>query len=138
MAILNSSGWVWWVERGKLAIGTSSNNGATVTPPSTASITIRIYGKEVAPVDNGDGDDGELAAFSTGTDINLAEYSKLPEQYHEALVAKVMEKLYRINPEGIQASEYWRKVYQDALISAKKYANSRRLDGGFTVAQHDM
>ena len=25
-----------------------------------------------------------------------------------------------------------------SVISAKKYANSRRLDTGFTVAQHDM
>ena len=49
-----------------------------------------------------------------------------------------MEKLYRINPEGIQLSEYWRKVYKDYVISAKKYANSRRLDRGFTVKQYDM
>ena len=57
MAILNSKGWVWWIERGKIAIGTSSDTGNTVTPPSVASKIIRIYGKEVAPVDNGSGTD---------------------------------------------------------------------------------
>ena len=136
MAILNSKGWVWWIERGKIAIGTSSDTGNTVTPPSVASKIIRIYGKEVAPVDNGSGTD--IAEFTSGASIDTAQFSKLPEQYHEALVAKVMEKLYRINPEGIQVAEYWRNVYQESVISAKKYANSRRLDTGFTVAQHDM
>lgn len=136
MAILNSKGWVWWVERGKLAIGTSSDHGSTVSPPSEASKVVRIYGKEVAPVDNGSGTD--IAEFTTGASIDTAQFSKLPEQYHEALIAKVMEKLYRKNVEGIQISQYWRSVYQDLLISAKKYSNSRRLDTGFNVIQHDM
>ena len=136
MAVLNTEGWIWWVERGKLAIGTTSDNGNTVQPPKTASKIIRIYCKEVATVDNGSGT--AIAEFSTGSSINTAQSSNLPEEYHEALVAKVMEKLYRTNPEGIQLSEYWRKVYKDYVISAKKYANSRRLDTGFTIQQHDM
>ena len=136
MAILNSKGWVWWVERGKLAIGTSSDYGTTVSAPSEASKVIRIYGKEVAPVDNGSGTD--IAEFTTGSSINTDQFSTLPEQYHEALIAKVMEKLYRKNVEGIQVSQYWKTVYQDLLISAKKSANSRRVDTGFNVIQHDM
>ena len=135
MAVLNTEGWIWWVERGKLAIGTTSDNGNTVQPPKTASKVIRIYCKEVATVDN---EGTAIAEFSTGSSINTAQFSNLPEEYHEALVAKVMEKLYRTNPEGIQLSEYWRKVCKDYVISAKKYANSRRLDTGFTIQQHDM
>ena len=138
MAILHSSGYVWWIERGKLAIGTTSNGGVTVTPPSTASHIIRVYAKEMAPIDNGDGDGGELSDFSTGTDINLAEYSKLPEQYHEALIAKAMEKLYRKDVEGLSLSDYWSKVYRSIVVSAKQYANSRRQDSGFNISQHDM
>ena len=50
MGVLHSSGYVWWIERGKLAIGTTSDNGNTVSPPSTASHSIRVYGKEVGQV----------------------------------------------------------------------------------------
>ena len=136
MAELHSSGYVWWVERGKLAVGTSSDNGNTVKPPSTASDTIRIYGKEVAPVDNGSGTD--IAEYTTGSSINLAQFSKLPVQFHEAIIAKVMEKLYRKDVEGLQVSQYWTAVYDKYVREAKKYANSRRQDSGFSVAQHDM
>ena len=136
MAVLNSSGYVWWIERGKLAIGTTSTYGSEVSPPSTAGDTIRVYGKEIATVDNGGGT--ELSKFSTGNSINLAEYSKLPEQFHDALVAKVMEYLYRKNVEGVPLADYWSKVYMSHLIEAKKYANSRRLDTGFNIKQHDM
>ena len=139
MGVLNSSGWIWWIERGKLALGTTSNGGETVTAPtsSTAGKTIRVYCKEFAKVYSpGSGDDA--AEFSSGSSIALNEYSKLPAQFHEALIAKVMEKLYRKDIEGVQASEYWRKVYKDFVIGAKKYANTNRLDSGFTVNQYDM
>ena len=136
MATLHTSGYVWWVERGKLAVGISSNNGETVSGPSDAGDTIRIYGKEVVPVDNGSGTD--LAEFSSGTSLNLAEFSKLPEQFHEALIARVNEKLYRKDVEGLQISQYWGAVYKDYVLRGKKYANMRRQDSGFTVAQHDM
>lgn len=136
MANLHSSGYVWWIERGKLAIGISSNYGSEVSPPSIAGHTIRVYGKEIATVDNGSGT--ELTKFSTGSSINLAEFSNLPEQFHDALVAKVIEYLYRKNVEGLPLADYWSKVYMTHLMEAKKYANSRMLDAGFNVMQHDM
>ena len=40
MGVLHGSGYVWWIERGKLAIGTTSDNGATVKPPTTAGHVI--------------------------------------------------------------------------------------------------
>ena len=139
MSVLNSKGWIWWIERGKLALGTTSNGGETVTPPtsSTAGKTIRVYCKEFAKIYR-PGSGTDAAEFSMGTSIDLTEYSKLPAQFHEALIAKVMEKLYRKDVEGIQVAEYWRKVYKDFVIDAKKYANTNRLDTGFTVQQHDM
>ena len=84
MGVLHSSGYVWWIERGKLAIGTTSDNGNTVSPPSTASHSIRVYGKEVGQVQR----DGSIStSFSTGTSIDKTEYSLLPSQFHEALIA---------------------------------------------------
>ena len=136
MGVLHSSGYVYWIERGKLAIGTTSNNGITVTPPGTAGHSIRLYVKEIAPVDNGDGAD--ISEFSTGSSINLAELSKLPAQFHEALVAKVVEKLYQGTSDGLQAAQYWRTIYEDYRVKAMKYANSRRNDSGVSIMQHDM
>ena len=121
MAVLNSKGWIWWIERGKLAVSTTSNGGATVSPPSSSNAgkTIRVYCKEFAQVYRPASAD-EAAEFSTGTSINLTEYSQLPVQFHEALIAKTMEKLYRKDVEGIQVSEYWRKVYKEFAMEAKK------------------
>ena len=139
MAVLNSKGWIWWIERGKLAVSTTSNGGATVSPPSSSNAgkTIRVYCKEFAQVYRPASAD-EAAEFSTGTSINLTEYSQLPVQFHEALIAKTMEKLYRKDVEGIQVSEYWRKVYKEFAMEAKKYANTNRVDSGFTINQYDM
>ena len=139
MAVLNSKGWIWWIERGKLALGTTSNNGETVSPPSSSNNgkTIRVYCKEFAKIYR-PGTDTDAAEFSLGASIDLTEYSKLPTQFHEALIAKVMEKLYRKDVEGIQVAEYWKKVYKDFVVEAKKYANTGRLDTGFNVQQHDM
>ena len=135
MGVLHSSGYVWWIERGKLAIGTTYDNGNTVSPPSTASHSIRVYGKEVGQIQR----DGSVStSFSTGTSIDKTEYSLLPSQFHEALIAKVMVKLYRKDPEGIAVSNFWDQVYKQHVIEAKKYANQGRLDTGFTVAQYDM
>ena len=139
MAVLHSKGWIWWIERGKLAVGTTSNGGETVSPPSSSNNgkTIRVYCKEFAKIYRpGAGVDAN--EFSTGTNIDLTEYSKLPEQFHEALIAKAMEKLYRKDVEGLQVAEYWRKVYKDFVVEAKKFANSNRLDSGFTVQQYEM
>ena len=49
-----------------------------------------------------------------------------------------MEYLYRKDLEGLPIADYWSKVYMTHLIEAKKYANSRRLDSGFNIAQNDM
>ena len=136
MGVLHSSGYIWWIERGKLAIGLTSDNGVTVNPPSDAGKTIRMYCKEVAQVDNGSGT--ALSEFSTGSSINLNEFSLLPSQFHEALIAKVMEKLYRRQPEGVQMAEYWRSVYDKFVLEGKKYANQNKNDSGFTVAQYYM
>jgi len=135
MGVLHGSGYVWWIERGKLSIGTTSDNGATVQPPSTAGYIIRVYGREVAQVQK----DGSVAtSFSTGTSIDKDEYSLLPSQFHEALIAKVMVKLFRKDPEGVAFSQYWDEIYKKYMIEAKKYANQGRLDTGFNVAQYDM
>ena len=136
MAVLHSSGYIYWIERGKIAIGTTGNGGETVTPPSTAGHSIRLYVKEVAPVDNGSGTD--ISEFSTGSSINLAEFSKLPAQFHEALIARVFEKLYQGTSDGLQAAQYWRTIYEDHRVKAMKYANSRRNDSGISILQHDM
>ena len=125
MAVYHSSGYIYWIERGKIAIGTTSNGGETVTPPSTTGDSIRLYVKEVAPVDNGSGAD-------------ISEFSKLPAQFHEALIARVLEKLYQGTSDGLQAAQYWRTIYEDHRVKAMKYANSRRNDSGVSILQHDM
>ena len=136
MGVLHPSGYVWWIERGKLTIGTTSDYGSPVSAPSTASHVIRVYGKEIATIDNGSG--AEISEFSTGTSINLAEFSKLPAQFHEALIARVLEKLYQGTSDGLQAAQYWRTIYEDHRVKAMKYANSRRNDSGVSILQHDM
>ena len=101
----------------------------TRLPTANTELSVELYNRLVRILEL------NLGEFDP---TNTDQFSTLPEQYHEALIAKVMEKLYRKNVEGIQVSQYWKTVYQDLLISAKKYANSRRVDTGFNVIQHDM
>jgi hypothetical protein len=108
----HSLGYVWWVERNKLGVATT-DNGSNFTSPTTNDHEMRIWASKL-------GDH-----FTIGAGINTAEESELPAMFHEGLIAKVNESVYEKNPETLGLAQYWRNKYDDFIIEAKRYANTR-------------
>ena len=104
---------VYWLERGKIAIATKS--GDTFTSPSS------VLAYRITAITH----DYEFDASDTGTLIGPTESPAIPVQFHEALVAGVLEKMYAKTPEGVQLSQFWDQKYRQHVIEAKKYANTR-------------
>ena len=87
MAANNSKGWCWWVDRGSLGIAKTSDYGKSFTSPEVGDAgtnNVRIFCSALAD------------PFPTGSSMNLdSETSDIPEVFHEALIAKVHEKIYQ-------------------------------------------
>ena len=111
------SGYVWWVERDKIGLATTSDNGATFTSPAKdGTSNIRIFGSKLA------------TTFTLPT-IDLTDESEIPEQFREALIYKVNEMIYEKNPDTIPLAQYNNAKYMDMVMEAKKYGNTERTEG---------
>mgnify|MGYP003131894305 CR=1 FL=1 len=113
---MNSKGYIWWLERDKIGIATTSDYGANVKSPSSV-VTVRVFCSKLAD------------HFLTGAATDLNEESDLPEMFQDALIYKVNAMIYERNPETIQLAQYWEGKYQAEIIEAKKYGNERRIKG---------
>ena len=102
---------VYWLERGKIAIATKS--GDTFTSPTSA------LGYRITAIVH----DYEFDSSDTGTLIGPDESPVLPVEFHEALVAGVLEKMYAKSPEGVQLAQYWSQKYREYIIEGKRKAN---------------
>jgi hypothetical protein len=61
--------------------------------------------------------------------IGPTESPSIPSQFHEALVCRVLEKLYAQNPATIQVASYWGQKFAGYIVEGKRYATVGR-DGG--------
>ena len=118
----NSKGFIWWIERGKIGIATTSDYGTTFVSP-TVIYTVRAFCSKLAD------------HFSIGTSIDLNEESDLPEIFQEALISKVNSMVYEKSPEGIQLAQYWEGKYRESIHEAKKYGNDNRVMGAYVKGE---
>lgn len=104
---------VYWLERGKIAIATKSGDSFT-SPTTTLNFRVTAITH-----------DFDFGATDAGTLLGPSDPPNMPVQFHEALVAGVLEKMYAKTPEGVQLSQFWDQKYRQHVIEAKKYANTR-------------
>lgn len=75
----------------------------------------------------------EDAGFST----TLTEEPNYPKAFHEAIVARVAEKLHAING-NLELTRYYRAEYQDYVRRAKQWINSQGTKGQYETPQTDF
>ena len=110
---------VYWIERDSIAIAALDRTASEFTGP-TGSKTVTVFAIKL--------DDTFDSATGTGK-IGPAESPSIPTEFHEAITYKVLERLYAQNPATIQVATYWGSKFEQAILNAKKYANTGR-DGG--------
>ena len=120
MASNNSKGWCWWIERGKLGLAKTENYGKSFTSPEpsdSAFNNVRIFCSALAD------------HFPTGSSMNLdSATSDIPDIFHEALISKVHQMIYEMNPQTINLAQYWGDKYRLSVMEAKRYVNTNRTE----------
>jgi len=92
---------VYWIERDKIAIAKLDR--------TATSIANEFH-------------DTDAVTGKTGP----TESPNIPAEFHEALTYYVLDRLYSINPQTIQVAGFWKTKFDDAIRSAKRYANTGR------------
>ena len=111
---------VWWIERGGIAIGTSSELTDAITGP-VADLTVTLY-----VVKNGD-TFIESDSGLTGQ-IGYLEEPDIPEEWHDAILNYAVAKGYELNPEGMSQAGYFMTRYNE-LVSECKKSSHKGVDG---------
>ena len=97
---------VWWTKGDQIGIGNLS--GGTVNAISSVE-AVRYFGVKLA-------DD-----FTS----DLSAESDLPSTYHRALLAGVIRN-FAEDDDNYKVATYWRGVYKEKEIQAKREANTRK------------
>ena len=114
---------VYWIERDSIAIAALDRTATSIASEFTGPVvgkTVTIFAVKL--------DDTFDTSVGAGK-IGPAESPSIPTEFQEAITYKVLEKLYAKNPPTIQIATYWGGKFEQAILNAKKYANTGR-DGG--------
>ena len=84
---------VYWLERGQIAIATSSNYFNTFSSPTEAK-TVRVYCVKRAN------------HFAITSDIDYTQTTDLHDDFHNAVLYKVSQWLNESTPETIKLAQY--------------------------------
>jgi len=112
---------VYWIERDKIAIAKLDRTATSIANEFTGpdgSKTVTVFGVKHA----NEFHDTDAVTGKTGP----TESPNIPAEFHEALTYYVLDRLYSINPQTIQVAGFWKTKFDDAIRSAKRYANTGR------------
>ena len=114
----HTKNYCWWIERKQLALATT-NNGKTFNSPSESGLSVRIYAT-CYPT---------LFTVDNATPQNLSvEIPDFPDQFTQAIIAKISAWLYEDSQETLQLAQYYDAKYNEYIKDAKAYAGSERID----------
>lgn len=110
---------LWWVENGQLVIG-----------------YVNLADKTFNPIESGYTFELRYRRNPTVfTAANLDDDIDLPEAFHDAIEARLKEKLFARDPE---LRRYWHAVYSDKVKKAFRYGNHQQDGGDFNILIDDM
>ena len=111
---------VYWIERDSIAIAKLDRTATSIANEFTGpdgSKTVTVFAIRL---------DNDFDTSSGAGKIGPGESPSIPNEFHEAITYKVLEKLYAQNPATIQLADYFGNKFERSIIRAKKYANTGR------------
>ena len=133
---INISQTVWWVERDAILLAYYSSTGDKFTSPDAVK-TVSIFYIQRPDKFLLAGESPERDGFSAGDsylDVTLDnsvqmpeatffnQRCEIPEQFHEALVARVIGNGYERKVDTLPLASYFLKKYEDGVKQARKYS----------------
>ena len=112
---------VYWIERDKIAIATLDRTATSISNEFTGPVvgkTVTIFAIKH--------DSDFHTTDSVSGKIGPTESPSIPSEYHTALTYRVLSTLYSQNPQTIQVAQYWDQKFHEAILHAKKEANTGR------------
>ncbi len=115
----------WWVKLGKLGIGYWDDTEGEV----------KSFGAD----DISAGDKIRILYRRKPTKLTstLSEKPDVPEQFHKAIMYRVMEQL-SARKGDFKGAQYYMKEYEKCVIMAKKYTNKGRDGSHIAIAPHEF
>ena len=136
---LNVSQWLWWTERDSLLLAYYSETTDEFTSPSDVRKVHLLYVQrpdkflvpgETPERDGFSGTDTYLEvplASGEMTETNyLNQVCEIPEQFHEALIARVIANGYERNADTIPLAQHFHMKYEQGVKLCKSYAGKGR------------
>lgn len=116
--------YAWWVEDEKLALVYADLTNSEDSYSSPSIVKEVTVGGVFLP-------DNFVSATtsSTANEAGMEEACTLPEEFHEAIVQKAIEKGYETKPEQIQLAMYYGNKFEMCVKQAKQKANTRGIVG---------
>ena len=113
---------VYWIERDKIAIAKLNRTATSISneytgPDGSVTVTMFTIKTDDTFADKAAGDTGE-----TGMD----ESPNIPTEFHDAIAFRAIQLGYEANPETMQLAGYWDVKFKEAILEAKRYANTGR------------
>lgn len=149
----NISQYLWWTERDSVLVAYYDANLDKFTTPSESGVKINLLyiqrpDKFLIPGE-GPERDGFLAGdtyLETTLDSNvqvteatyLNQVCEIPEQFHEALIARVIANGYERKAETIPLAQHFMMKYETGLKQAKNYSYRGRDGSKQTIAPMDF
>ncbi len=115
---------VYWLERGQIAIATSSDYFDTFTS-LPESKTLRVFCVKRAN------------HFTLSADMDYTQTTDLPDDFHNAILYKVSQYLHETQPETIQLAQYMEMQYEKELRKAKRMANTENIGTNVSIRGYD-
>ena len=137
MALTTQRENVYWIERDSIAIAkldSSEDIDNRFTGPE-ASKTITLFVTRY--------DDEFIEADSGSGQIGMDDSPSIPEEFHDALVFKAVQKGYELklgkDPKLFNVAAYWRAGYDKLVKEGLQYANNERISSGrYHIVQHEF
>jgi hypothetical protein len=136
MAHTDQLDYVWWVERDSIAIskydGSLGIDDRFSGPPAGKTVTLFVvkYDEDFIRADSGNG-------------IGMEESPAMPEEFHEAIVNKAIQKGFELkigeDPRLFNVAAYWRAGFEKMVKEGIQYSNEERVGSGkYFIKQHDF
>lgn len=148
------SQWLWWVERDSIMIAYYDESTDKFTSPTESQKVTLFYiqrpdkfliSGESPERDGFVAEDSYLGVDLSNAspplmtdDVMLAQECEIPEQFHEALVARVIANGYEMRVDTIQLASYFLQKYEIGVKGCKQYSYRGRDGSPIAIRTQDF
>ena len=119
---------VYWIERNAIAIAETVDNVIYTSPTEIKQVTLFITSE----------DEKFTSTDTDSTLIGMNESTVIPEEFHEALVMKVVQQGYESNPQLIKMAPYFENQYNLKVIEGKRMAKVGQDGSNISIVGQDF